>query len=177
MGVGGLLIFDDDTVDEINIPTQLHRINTIGQNKASALADTLQEFSDVPVAYLPERVFADTQLEGNIIISAVDSIAARKDIWQAVKRSGAGWYLDARMASEYFKLYLVDLNDPAWYENALEQDTDENTLQEACTSKATIFTAMFAAGWIGLAVKEIVTRSAQPGLWVHDIKSKSILII
>ena len=117
-----------------------------------------------------------THLYGDIIISAVDSIWARQNIWQAVKRSAAGWYLDARMGSEVFQLYAVNLDgDTSWYDKALSEQSDATALEEPCTSKATIYTGFIGAGHLGSAVRKIITGRPLPHFTVHNILAASLL--
>ena len=111
MGVGYLNLYDDDTVDEVNLATQFHRLSNVGRNKGMALEETIQLFADDTMTEVNDYRVDDhiDKLPGEIIISAVDSIFARKDIWKAAYNSPAHWYLDARMAAEQFRLNTIDL--------------------------------------------------------------------
>src|SRR5665648_983494 len=102
MGVPDLVLFDDDEVADINLATQLFRFSDVGNKKPIAVADMITEFSDTRVDFRTERVGPETDLSVDMVISAVDSIQARKDIWIAVLNSKTKptWYLDTRMAAE-----------------------------------------------------------------------------
>ena len=85
MGYRYMTIYDSDVVSEENTGTQLHKPSDIGTAKVLALALTIEEFSDdISINTMYERVTAETRLYSPIVISAVDSINARKDIWKAV---------------------------------------------------------------------------------------------
>jgi glycine/D-amino acid oxidase-like deaminating enzyme len=175
MGVGHMTVYDHDTVDDVNIATQFHRPSDIGTLKVRALRKTVDEFSGL---WLEPRAFpveADTEIQDLIVISALDSIKARKGVWEAVKAHPPLWYLDARMAAEEVHLFAVDMQEPDWYDAELGQ-TDENNIAELpCTAKATIYCAAFSAGHLGHAVKRIANGEPLERHIVHNIPSHRIL--
>jgi len=181
MGMSGIRIFDDDTVDEVNLPTQFHRLSDVGLPKVQAVTGNISQFSDDTSVVTEEvRVTPETDLSDWLVISAVDSINARKDIWKAVRESRVSWYLDARMASETFQLYSIDMDDwkrIAMYDEILDSVNEEDVPEEPCTSKATIFTGCAAAGHIGAAVRRIVTGDQTSFLMVHDIFRQVLTVI
>ncbi len=182
MGISWIAIYDDDQVDEVNIPTQFHKGSDIGMDKAEALMHTICEFTDMSyemVHPFVERVDGNTTLAGKIVISAVDSIKARKDIWKAITYSKAKYYLDARMSAQQFHLYCVDLSDDRMsehYYNLITFENDEDIPDEPCTAKATIFCAMTAAGHISNALKRISNKEEQPFHLIHLIQTDEIFV-
>jgi molybdopterin/thiamine biosynthesis adenylyltransferase len=176
MGIGDLVVYDGDIVEPVNIPVQFHKLSDIGKDKAKAIYDTIKEYADdVRLDWIAERVTASTVLEpASIIISAVDSIKARKEIWTAVQTSFRNshapiCYLDARMSAEYFQLNVVDMKHTRWYEETLALQNDEDIPDDPCTSKATIYTGCIAAGQIGATVRRLITEDQAPGILTHDI--------
>ncbi len=173
MGCGELVVYDGDTVEEVNIPVQLHKHSDVGMPKSLAIDLTIHEFADdVHVYHHNERVAEETLLTPtHIIISAVDSINARKKIWAAVKRTKPLWYLDSRMAAEYFQMYIVDMENIQWYEDTLANQDDSQIPDDPCTSKATIYTGAMAAGHIGATVRRVITGQQSTGILTHNIFS------
>lgn len=174
MGVQSLTIIDCDLVDDVNIPVQFHKLSDIGKSKAEALAETVKEFADVPVFSVNQRVNETSNLTGDIIISAVDSIHSRKGIWEAVKSYTPDWYLDARMAAEEFHLYPVDMwsvEQVKAYQNRIAETREEDIPDLPCTAKATVYCAAFAAGHIANAIKRIAMGNDLPANLVHSIKT------
>jgi len=183
MGVPHLTIIDCDTVNEVNLATQFHRVSDVGLPKAEALSSAVKSYAgDIRVITLNERLTADTPYyfeHAWLYISAVDSIASRKGIWEYlnkldIKRQEGNllmnpWYLDARMGAEVYEHYIVNLGRTGWYEHALARQEDDDFPDLPCTSKATIYTADIAAGHIGAAVRRIATLSQKPGFLKHDI--------
>ena len=179
MGIRNFSLYDPDIVSAENMPTQLHLIKSHGVFKVHAVKDMLALFSDelVTVETWPERITASDGLMDNMIISAVDSIAARKDIWEAVKRGKCLYYLEARMGAEQFQLNIVYHGDQKWYEDALNQDDDAFVPELPCTAKATMFTGFISAGIIGATVRKIASGEELPRKLVFDIFNNTLLEI
>lgn len=179
IGVRYIDIWDDDVVSEENLATQLHKVGKLGRPKVEALNELLDEFSDDMAPYvMQERFTLASRYSGALLISAVDSIGARKEIWEAAKLCSIRFYLDARMGAEVFHLYTVEMGSPdayAWYEALLTGEDDNKVADLPCTSKATFYTAMLAAGHIANAVKRIAMFQEQPRILIHDIQADSLL--
>ena len=179
MGVGSLTLFDDDVVNDINLATQLHRLSDTENYKVDAVWAMMREFcDDTHIDGECCRVEAGTQFDTSIVISAVDSISARKDIWEAVKGSVVHWYLDARMASEELHVYTVDFEtDTSWYEQMISNESDENVVDEPCTSKATIYCSFLSAAIIGKTIKQIVSGVQPPRVFIQNLRNDALTVI
>jgi len=178
MGVRFLNVYDGDTVDDVNLATQLHRLSDVGRPKVAALADVIAEFSDdTDVWDHMERVDHTTTLASQFIISAVDSITARKEIWQTVKYSKVRWYMDARMAAEEMHLFTVSMDDYGWYDQMLAGESETGVADVPCTMKATFYCALIAGGLIGSAVKNIVVGEWQPKIQIFNMRKHVLTVI
>jgi molybdopterin/thiamine biosynthesis adenylyltransferase len=179
MGVGELNIWDADVVDPINLATQMHRLLDVEKYKVDAVKEMLAEFSDdTEVLTDCRRVTAEDRLYNYIVISAVDSIQARKDIWEAVCRGGVSYYLDARMAAEEFHLHVIDMNgDVSWYDTMLVAETDENVSEEPCTSKATIYCSFLSAAILGKTIRQIATNERPPRIFIQNLRNDALTVI
>ncbi|HEX8227225.1 MAG TPA: ThiF family adenylyltransferase [Candidatus Saccharimonadales bacterium] len=111
LGVRTIHVWDRDDVEPHNIPAQLiYRPSDIGMSKVDALCAFVErQEADCEVIPHDEFVTAETPLEG-IVISGVDNMAARQDIWTAI--SAQPWlvplYMDGRIGEE--RLQLLTLN-------------------------------------------------------------------
>ena len=174
MGVRAIAMYDDDTVSEENIATQLHKVSDIGKPKVMALGATLMEYSDdvFPFGH-EERIGPDSELRSTLVISAVDSILARQQIWIALCNPKSRWsfYLDSRMGAMEYQHFLVPntVESADAYSHHLMSITDDSVPDAPCTEKATFFTAAIAAGHIGNTVREIAQGVAKPHRLVHNI--------
>jgi molybdopterin/thiamine biosynthesis adenylyltransferase len=171
MGIGELILYDGDRVEDVNIPVQFHKLSDVGKPKVITIHRLIEEFADdLIVDHRCIRVGAGSLLEPtHFVISAVDSIQARKEIWSAVWARRPLWYLDTRMSAEYFQMFVVDMNNSGWYEDTLKGQDDSQIPDDPCTSKATIYTGCMAAGHIGAVVRRIVTGHQKAGILTHDI--------
>jgi len=178
MGIKWLEVYDFDTIEDVNIPNQLLRVSDIGKPKVASLMSLIKQLSDTQGVMHRTKIEANTSLDfQHIYITTVDSIEARKEIWENIQANvRCNWYLDARMGAELFQLYTIDMTNHAWYARNLADLTDDNVPDEPCTAKATIYTAFFAAGHIAHAVKRILMNEEQPKLLQHDIKNMSLII-
>jgi len=151
-----------DSVSIENMSSQFFRFSDIGKNKAAALASLIKEFSPENVTVYEKEFSPDDahELKG-IVVSAVDSMKARKMIYEAIKDTG--WLvkcnIDPRMGAEFYMQYTINpfsKQDQSTYEKTLY--SDENAVQERCTAKSTIYTAILAAGMVVKTVKDIIVQ-------------------
>jgi molybdopterin/thiamine biosynthesis adenylyltransferase len=179
MGVQQMALADFDTVQPENLATQLHRVSDVGKLKVVCVAETLRMFSDeITTLARPIRIINGDQLNGNLVVGAVDGIQTRKQVWAATLAGRVDWFLDTRMAAEEYQHFLVDMsNDDAIrnYDDQLARLTDENVPDAPCTSKATMYCAFMSAGHIGAVLKAIVTGEAISHRLVHHIPSNSLM--
>src|SRR5690349_4359975 len=68
MGVPEIMLFDDDHVEDHNLPSQFYFLEDNGQQKAKALAETIKALADTKVHVECNRVSAETVL-GGIVVS------------------------------------------------------------------------------------------------------------
>jgi len=158
MGFGYIRVYDYDTVDIENMNCQFYRFDDIGKKKIDALRDMVYEFTKVTIMGIDDKY--TNQKHGGIIISALDNMKARRDVFEAHKASLADYIIDPRMGGEFATMYIIDPadeKDRAHYEKTLH--SDEEAVHERCTAKATMYTANLLGGLVAKAVKDIVTNA------------------
>lgn len=156
MGFCNIKVLDFDKVDEVNINSQFYRISDIGKLKVEALRDLVRDFTGTEIA-VHNVVYEVCQFPG-IVVSAVDSMKVRSQIWKAhsLKSMGTKAIIDPRMGAETALLYVMnpmDDKDIKTYEKTLYEDKD--AVQERCTNKAVIYTANLLSGLVAQAVKDV----------------------
>ncbi len=164
LGVKDITIYDHDTLEAHNLPSQFYRMEDIGKPKVHALADLIKSFSgtDVCVNPIQEKVDEFTLLNhSKIIISAVDSMEARKMIWKKVKdHLTDSHYIEARMGPEMAMIYTLtntNLNEREsirWYEETLYNDNAAMDLP--CTAKATVYCTWLIGAVITATAKKLI---------------------
>lgn len=161
MGVKSLKVIDFDKVEKENLNSQFYRGHDVGEYKVDALRSLVYGFTEVYITVCRDKFSDSVQGDPEIVISAVDSMSARRDILNAHKKRGssARFLIDARMGAEIALLYVVNLKDKKEvesYEKSLY--SDEEAVQERCTEKAIIYTANMLSGLVCKAFKDILTR-------------------
>lgn len=171
MGFANIHVFDDDNIEVENMSCQFFRHTDIGKPKAVALASLVQDFTNTVITVNNKR-YAGGQLPG-IVISAVDSMSARRLVWEQHRKLGVNTkaVIDPRMGAETALMYVMDpmsARDQGSYEQTLY--TDDEAVQERCTAKATMYTALMLSGYVCKAVKDIVTGGNYPRSSMWSIK-------
>ena len=148
MGIGRIVVYDDDTITEHNLPNQLFRIGDVGREKVHALAEVVREFHGVEIDVRNER-YTDQALSG-IVIVAVDSMDVRLKIWERVRYNPRiDLFIDSRMGAEVGRvitIHPIDPDDMARYESTLH--TSAEAVQARCTERSVIFTVLGIASAI-----------------------------
>lgn len=177
MGFPEIKVYDDDVVDNHNLPNQLYRKNDVGKPKVVALAEIASDFSDCLV--LPEqRLFDKTIRPSGIMVSAVHTMAARKEIWGTAKYNiQVPFYVEARMGIEVLRVNSFKPTDPnavRWYETKLYDD--DHALQAPCTSRAIAYTVFMAASLISSQIKKFVMGEEIKKEIIFDLKNLILVL-
>lgn len=108
---GELHLWDLDYVEPHNVPAQLIYSRTdVGRPKVEAAAEMLESYREPECSIVPHQEFvtAETPLSG-VVISGVDSMQARCDIWGSVKfNPDVPLYLDGRIGGEQMTLLALN---------------------------------------------------------------------
>lgn len=163
MGIDDLTIYDKDYVEEHNIPNQYFMEDQVEQLKVEALAENIYKFTGVTVDTVNDFWYGDCSSNPDVIITAVDSMAARNDMWANLKANPpkeGTWYIDARMSSQTMSVFVCKFGDSSSvekYENKALYPSEE-AIQEPCTAKAIIYTPLSCAGLVGQILSRIVKK-------------------
>ncbi len=176
LGCTRLHLYDDDRVEEHNVPNQLYRTADVGRPKAEALAEIVHMFTGVMPEPHVRRVEGE-RLQG-ILVAGVDSMAARKTIWRRAVRYRAGipLYLDGRLGAEICRIYAVRPTDPEdirQYEQSLYGDGEAAPL--SCTAGAIIYTGFAIASLLADEVKKFATGESVAREIIYDLKTLTLI--
>jgi len=171
MGITDLTVYDDDLVEEHNWSNQLYSEADIGRPKCEALWDVMESFCSFTPRAVAHRYTAEPLTE--VVISAVDSMASRKAIWQSVKKQPqVQLYIDARMGLETLIVHAVRRSSRN-YTKSLHSDTDG--LQEPCTAQTICYTPLMASAVICNLVKRYANSEDIPEQIVMDMTTYTTL--
>ena len=165
-GFKNLTLLDHDNVDVENIGPQFYKPDQIGLRKTTALAVNLDKFADangykfanqkftynelVDLEELSKLVNADTT-----VVCAIDSMKARKHLFNLLKDIPFKAFIDSRMAIESLDIYSFckeHVKSQGHYSKTLFSDAD--AVQAPCTNKAISYTSLIAGGVIAKLCKD-----------------------
>lgn len=177
MGIPRLRLFDDDVVEPHNIPNQLFRLTDVRRPKVVALKEIIESYTGAAVEAIQERFDGSQSLKG-IVISTVDSMAARRAIWEKVRYNiHVPFYVEARMGAELLRIYALEPTDPEAIENyEATLYTDEEAVDLPCSHKSIIYTVMVAGGFITGQVKKWLVGDPYPFEILMDLKNMILMV-
>lgn len=177
MGCSRLTVYDPDIVEPHNLPNQFYRLEDAARPKVEALRDVIRAFTGFEIVAIPEAV-SEQRLQG-LVISGVDSMAARRAIWNgAIRyRSHVELYIDARMGAEVCRIYSIrpaDPDDVRAYELSLYDDA--HATEDPCTAQAIIYNVFAIAGLIANQVKKHAKAERFDREIIFDLKTMTLLV-
>ncbi|MBI2633595.1 MAG: ThiF family adenylyltransferase [Parcubacteria group bacterium] len=169
MGFCDITIYDHDAIETHNLPNQLYKLDSIGKPKAETLKNDINEYSEAIVEAKNEKY--ESQPLSGIVISGVDSMAARKAIWNKVKfNMRVPFYIEGRMGAESGMIYSFNPCDPdkiKSYEATLY--SDEKSVELPCTRRAIIYNTFFISSLMGRNVKTFLIGKPVPFEILFDL--------
>ncbi len=173
-GFRNIAVYDFDKVEEHNIPNQLLPMwvgdqDTLGWAKTTALFHLAYDLADIEITPCNERYTA--QPLGEIVIAAVDSLEARRAIWEQVAQSmDTTFYMDGRMAALSMDIYCIDMLNEARV--ALYPPTLEGVAEELpCTARATMFNSFIIAGHMVALLVARLNEWNYPWRFYYNVRS------
>ena len=160
MGFTDITVYDDDTVELENLNSKGYPISALGKPKVEALARIVHEYTETEIKTVNAR-YAGGIFRG-IVVSAVDNMATRRLLWEAHAAKGLQTIaiVDPRMGAEMAMLYTMRPMEPRDQETYVKTlYSDAEALQEPCTAKSTIYTALLLSGHVVKAIKDLLTDS------------------
>lgn len=147
IGIPKIQLIDFDTVEDHNRTTQGYRLQDLGEAKVDALQDAIfQTYDDIDIEVCKQR-FPHKSIELNpLVFVCVDSIKARKNIWNAVKKTEFELFIDCRMLAENMHVIAIlpSMEDMDFYQSTLFSESVE--AHGSCTGRMTIYSAGVCAG-------------------------------
>ena len=185
MGFHDLTLIDDDAVSLQNCSSQGFDMGDVGSYKVDVMRQKIMRAVRCVPTIKKVRIDSTSDvLYTDVLIMAVDSMQARKEIFDVYfakpdHHLKASHVINPSMGGEYMNIDCYDgdacdVGDEskafadAWF-------TDDEGLQETCTTKATIYTTLLIAGTICKIVKDIATQNDYVKNITYDIKNNTII--
>lgn len=144
-GIDNIHVYDMDEVDDHNVPNQAFRQKHIGQKKVVAMQELAKELG-AEITPHDGKVEALDLKEPSYLFAAVDSMATRRSLFEAVTYNPNVRWIEARMGAEHGYIYAINPIRPEEIEfwNA-EWISDDEAELPACTNRAVATTARIIA--------------------------------
>ncbi len=176
VGFHSLTVWDGDSVEIHNVPNQFYPLSAVGKPKATALKKMIAMFEGVKIKSY-NKMWTGAMLEG-VVISAVDNMKARSEIWKGIARSvKVPVFIDARMGGNQFEVYTVDMGriqDRSRYIKTLY--TDEQVAPVPCTEKAVMYNVLNVASWIVNQLRLVLSRKDYKRQMIMDLENMMLVI-
>ena len=180
LGCSHIVVMDGDIAETHNAGSQLYKASDHGESKVKMLTEKLSLLTEFPVVGIPHHWNhedkEDLQELTNypIIISAVDNITVRKNLFEALKGQES-LYIDGRMAGNALEIYTSWMNnekDCELYEKTLFTEGEE--LPIACSEKSVVYNVFIVAGLITDIVAKAANEQGLPKELIVDLYNFSL---
>ena len=159
MGGEDFVLYDMDTVEEVNVGCSQYILNDIGKQKVWALNDHIKNISEDAICHPEHGEFTDFLYMGknDIAILGFDSMWARLKAVEVMCKTKQKPILiiDGRMGAEQFQQYIIDKPTVDKYKKTWYSDEDGDP--EPCTSKATSYCSNMSGSFIVNAIRKYIT--------------------
>lgn len=183
MGCKDITVMDFDTVSVQNLNAQIYRPADVGRTKCEALADIISDMVTDPndphdgylINTIEKRWEPGMEINYEIVISALDDMEVRRDLWNDIKKNPfVLYYIDGRMGGEFFRAYTIDLMKAdlalyAKYEKTISPP--ERVDPTPCTEKAVVYNVFCIGGIICSLVKKICKEETPPYEFAFDLQN------
>lgn len=168
-GLTNITLIDFDIVESHNLANQLFIRDDIGRAKVAACrifatSKAGQDAAD-KMTFINGKAEADCLgwfEEAEVVISCVDTFAARAQIFALCKASWANLFVEASMATDHFNVFMVNPDDEKggkWWLDTLGNDSDPAYETSACGGSLSVGEVAMMCGAV---------MSQQVKTWLHS---------
>jgi len=176
MGFTNITVYDDDVVSVENMNCQFYRFSDIGLPKVQALASLVEDFVGVEIATHNEQATSSLRPAG-ILITAVDSMAARSMLWETNQSNGRlTLYVDPRMSAEIVAVRAIVPGSREARAYPASLYSDEDAMTERCTAKATMYTSLLISGHVCSVIKQALCNPTHVHAVDYDIAQADCML-
>ena len=169
IGFNDITVYDFDVVEPKNQPGQLYGLDDVGELKVVALKRIVSELANIEINHQPVKWEGQEFEKGGIVISAVDCMDARKEIFQKVKlKSNFTLLMDGRIGGQAVRLLSVrpmSMQDIDKYKKTLF--TNEEAAELPCTERSVSDINFWVSGMIARQVRTFLTEG--DNAFTHEV--------
>lgn len=154
-----MFIYDDDTVESVNMSGQLYGQSDLGRPKVSALVEMIRNYANYGSVFAINERFTEESEASDIMICGFDNMAARKlffNKWLSHVQSKPEeerkncLFIDGRLAAEEFQVLCIK-GDDEYNINRYNNEflfSDAEADETICSYKQTTFCANMIASYM-----------------------------
>lgn len=159
MKPAAMFIYDNDTVEAVNMSGQLYGQSDLGRTKVSALAEMIRNYANYGSVFAISERFTNESEASDIMICGFDNMAARKlffNKWLSHVQSKPEeerkncLFIDGRLAAEMFQILCIkgddEYNIKRYNNEFLFSDAEAD--ETICSYKQTTFCANMIASYM-----------------------------
>ena len=122
----------------------------IEKKKVSVTREFMKHFNKLVEVYELGRFRRSDNLNTQIVVSCVDKMKVRKEIFNSCKRNkDVQLFIDTRMAGLQGQVYTVDMTNKEEIENYMKTlFADDEAVQQRCTERSILFTVLGIASLV-----------------------------
>ena len=159
MKPASMFIYDNDTVEAVNMSGQLYGQSDLGRPKVSALAEMIRNYANYGSVFAISERFTEESEASDIMICGFDNMAARKlffNKWLSHVQSKPEeerkncLFIDGRLAAEEFQVLCIK-GDDEYNINRYNNEflfSDAEADETICSYKQTTFCANMIASYM-----------------------------
>lgn len=170
LGITRLSVYDSDSVEWHNVPSQFYRAADVGKPKVNALRDALRNNTPIQEVTARHEIFNGPEMNG-IFIIAVDSMEERARLCNSFQnellRGWQGTIIDARMGGEQLEVYVC--HTPAQWVSTLVPPGMVD--KDPCTGRSIVYNTSAIGGIIASLVKKLILKESCPRQIIFDLKT------
>ena len=148
-----MVLYDDDTVETVNMAGQLYARSDVGKSKVSAIYNMITAYTNMQNIYALNQKFTDTSEPGDIMLCGFDSMSARRtffDAWHShmlqyrtTEERAKCLFLDGRLSLDTLQVFCVTGDNEyacdEYYNKHLFSDSEADAT--VCSVKQTTYLA------------------------------------
>jgi len=162
MGCPNITVWDNDILEDLNVPNQICTPSMVGKPKVEGLAELIYELTELQIKQIHRR-YTGQSLEGVVIVTA-DNMICRQNVWKRVKlKRKIPLLIDARMGAEFARIYTVhpmNIDEADFYSENLYDNEEAEHLP--CSARSIIYCPTVIAGVIALLIKQYAVSHPSP---------------
>lgn len=167
-----IYLYDDDTVETVNMAGQLYSRNDIGKAKVQAIADMIRSYTNMSVHAIISK-FTPFAEPGDIMICGFDNMAARKVFfkswydhikYKSIEDKKKCLYIDGRLSMDTLQVFCLTGDDDGNIERYQKEFLfdDSEAEETVCSMKQTTYLACMVGSVIVNMFTNFIANQLDP---------------